>query len=144
MSGHFPFAGHRGIRYGLAPRMTISAFFEKNHFDMPAQEAYYKWWYDWAKEFVENDPDLRVTEAYRFKYYPMGQHSHHSFHLNGKYWASALDDLGSFIREVIFPKLNEKSMHELEKKHEELVKKLKTEAEERYEPAPDVGLFRHV
>lgn len=144
MSGHFPFSSERGTRYGVAPRMAISAFFEKNRFEKNEQEAYYKWWYDWAKAFVEADTDLKETEGWRFKTYPLGQHSHHNFHLNNKYWASCLDDLGGLIRNIIFPKLDEKSMHQLEKDHHKMVEEQKTKAQETYKPAPDVGLYRHV
>ncbi len=73
MSGHLPFAGNHGTHYGSALRMTISAFFGKNHFPEDLQKAYYKWWYDWTENFVENDSDLKVTESWYFKNYPIGQ-----------------------------------------------------------------------
>ncbi|OBS10237.1 hypothetical protein [Acidihalobacter prosperus] len=145
MSGHFPFAGTRGTRYGLAPRMTISAFYEKQQFNYTLQEAYYKWWYDWTKAFVEQDADLKATMGDRFNHYPMGQHSEHSFHLNDRYWASCMDDLGAFIRNTVFPKLDDKAMHKLEADHDKMLKDLKARVQESgYEPAPDVGHFRHV
>lgn len=145
MSGHFPFSGNRGTRYGLAPRMSISAFFEKNQFSMELQEEYYKWWYDWAKAFVEQDADLKATMGLRFDHYPMGQHSEHAFHLNGKYWASCMEDLGGFIRNLILPKLEETAEHKLEEEHEKLVHDLNAKASDHgYEPVSDVGYFRHV
>lgn len=145
MSGHFPFSGTRGTGYGLAPRMTISAFYEKNQFNYTLQEAYYKWWYDWAKNVVERDVDLKTTLSGRFSHYPMGQHSEHGFHLNDRYWASCMDDLGAFIRNILFPKLNEKAMHKLEADHTKLLKDLKARIKDSgYQPAPDVGLFRHI
>jgi hypothetical protein len=144
MSGHFPFSSSQGTRYGLAPRMSISAFFEKNQFNMELQEAYYKWWYDWAKAFVDQDADLKATMGLRFNHYPMGQHSEHAFHLNGKYWASCMDDLGGFIRNLIIPKLDHDAEHALTEEHEKLVHDLKAKATESYEPVPDVGHFRHV
>ncbi|APZ42202.1 hypothetical protein [Acidihalobacter ferrooxydans] len=144
MSGHFPFSAARGTSYGLAPRMAISAFFEKNQFDMATQEAYYKWWYDWTKAYVEQDADLKATMVMRFKHYPMGQHSEHGFHLNGKYWASCMDDLGAFIRNLILPKLDHDAEHALAEEHEKMVHDLKAQATANYTPAPDVGLFRHV
>jgi len=145
MSGHFPFSGTRGTRYGLAPRMAISAFFEKHQFNYVLQEEYYKWWYEWAKAFVEKDADLKATVIHQFNHYPMGQHSEHSFHLNHRYWASCMDDLGAFIRNTLFPKLDDKSMHKLEADHDKLVKKLKSQVKDSgFEPAPDVGHFRHV
>lgn len=144
MSDHFPFAGNHGTHYGPASRMTISAFFEKNHFPEDLQEAYYKWWYDWAENFVENDSDLKVAESWHFKNYPIGQHSYHSFHLNHKYWASCMDDLGSFIRGIIFLKLDKNAMYKLEKGHDKLLADLRKKAEAEYEPTPNIGLFRHV
>lgn len=145
MAGHFPFGMKRGSRYGLAPRSTLAAFFEKEGFGNTLQEKYYKWWYDWAKDFVSKDPDLSVTVGVRFNNYPMGQHSEHSFHLNDKYWAVAMDELGSFISNLIFPKLSEQAMHELQQAHQELLEQLREETKVHpREPAPDVGLFRHV
>jgi hypothetical protein len=145
MAGHFPFGAKRGSRYGLAPRSMAAAFFEKEGFNNDLQEQYYKWWYDWAKDFVTNDPDLSATVGIRFNHYPMGQHSEHAFHLNDKYWAETLGDLGSFISNLIFPKLGEQAMHDLEHKHSDALKALREEAKANpREPAPDVGLFRHV
>ena len=143
MSGHFPFAGTRGTSYGLAPRMTISAFFEKSQFGPELQESYYKWWYDWAKAFVEQDADLKATMGLRFQHYPMGQHSEHGFHLNDKYWASCMEDLGSFIRNIIFPKLDDAAMHHLEEEHGKALHDFEAKAAESYEHVPDVGHFRH-
>jgi hypothetical protein len=145
MAGHFPFAGKRGTRYGLAPRGTIAAFFENHGFNDDLQEKYYKWWYDWARDFVENDSDLSVTMATRFSNYPMGTHAQHSFHLNDKYWPVCMDELGAFIRDIIFPKMDEQAMHELEDQHAKLVQDLEKEADSNpRDPAPDVGMFRHV
>lgn len=145
MAGHFPFAGKRGTRYGLAPRGTIAAFFENHGFNDDLQEKYYKWWYDWARDFVENDNDLSVTMATRFSNYPMGTHAQHSFHLNDKYWPVCMDELGAFIRDIIFPKMDEQAMHELEDQHAKLVQDLEKEADSNpRDPAPDVGMFRHV
>ncbi|WP_018946289.1 MULTISPECIES: hypothetical protein [unclassified Thioalkalivibrio] len=145
MAGHFPFAGKRGTRYGQAPRGTIAAFFENHGFGEELQEKYYKWWYDFAKDFVEKDSDLSVTMITRFNSYPMGTHAEHSFHLNDKYWAECLAELGSFIRDVIFPKMDEKAMHDLEEKHSKMLADLEKEAEEKpREPAPEVGVYRHV
>ncbi|MDX5333218.1 MAG: hypothetical protein LPK58_04140 [Gammaproteobacteria bacterium] len=145
MAGHFPFGMKRGSRYGLAPRGTLAAFYEKEGFNNELQEKYYKWWYDWAKNFVDNDADLSATVGVRFNSYPMGQHSEHAFHLNDKFWCMTMDELGSFISNLIFPKLGEKGMHELEEKHHHLLEELRKEAEKNpREESPDVGLFRHV
>jgi len=72
MAGHFPFAGKRGTRYGLAPRGTLAAFFENNGFNNEMQEKYYEWWYGFAKDFVTGDSDLSATMGVRFHSYPMG------------------------------------------------------------------------
>ena len=145
MAGHFPFGMKRGSRYGLAPRSTLAAFFEKEGYSDALQEKYYKWWYDWAKAFVAKDKDLSATVGVRFNHYPMGQHSEHGFHLNDKYWPSAMDELGSFISNLVFPKLDEKAMHDLEHEHHHLLETLREEAKANpREPAPDVGLYRHV
>ena len=145
MAGHFPFASKRGSRYGLAPRMSLAAFFEQQGLNHTLQETYYKWWYDWAKDFVSKDTDLGATVGVRFAHYPMGQHSEHAFHLNDKYWAVCMDELGSFVANLILPKLDDSASHALEEAHTELLKSLAQEAETNpREPAPDVGLFRHI
>lgn len=145
MAGHFPFASKRGSRYGLAPRMSLAAFFEHQGLNDALQERYYKWWYDWAKDFVAQDTDLSATVGIRFTGYPMGQHSEHAFHLNDKYWAVCMDELGSFIANLILPKLDETATHALEQDHAALLESLEAEAQSNpREPAPDVGLFRHV
>ncbi|MEJ2059240.1 MAG: hypothetical protein P8Y64_01965 [Gammaproteobacteria bacterium] len=145
MAGHFPFGGKRGSRYGLAPRMSISAFFEHQGFNNDLQEKYYKWWYDWAKDFVSKDADLSVTMGLKFNNYPMGQHAEHGFHLNDKRWASALDELGAFISNLIFPKLDSDAMHKLDEAHHKILDELKAEAQNNPRPpSPDVGLYRHV
>jgi hypothetical protein len=143
MAGHFPFMG-KGVRYGGA-RMTITAFYEQNGFNLDLQEKYYKWWFDWAKAFVEKDADLQHTKAVEFSNYPYGQHSFHSFHLNDKMWATALADLGDLVRDTILPKLDDTALHKLEEDHAAIVKKLQDEAKSNpREPAPDVGYFRHM
>ncbi|AGA34028.1 hypothetical protein TVNIR_2385 [Thioalkalivibrio nitratireducens DSM 14787] len=145
MSGHFPFAGERGTRYGLAPRGTLAAFFENHGFNDELQEKYYRWWYDYANDFVANDPDLSATVGVRFHFYPMGTHARHSFHLNGKFWAVNMEELGSFISNLILPKLDADTLHGLEAKHRALLDTLREEAKTNpREAPPDVGLFRHV
>ena len=145
MAGHFPFAGKRGTRYGLAPRGTLAAFFENNGFNNELQEKYYRWWYDYAKNFVMQDSDLSATMSVPFTHYPMGTHAKHSFHLNDKYWPVTMDELGSFIANVIFPKLSTDAMHQLEEQHHSMLDSLRAEAKDNPRtPAPDVGLFRHV
>lgn len=140
---HYPFTG-KGVRYGGA-RMTIAAFFEQHGLNMELQEAYYKWWFDWAKDFVNSDADLKVTKGVAFAHYPMGQHSHHSFHLNEKQWCTALADLGDLIRDVIFPKLDDAASKKLEDDHHAMLHKLEADAKNNQrEPAPDVGYFRHM
>jgi hypothetical protein len=145
MAGHFPFAGKRGTRYGLAPRGTIAAFFENQGFNDDLQEKHDKWWYDSARDFAANDPDRSATMGVRFSAYPMGTHARHSFHLNDKFWAVSMDELGSFISNVILPKLDAEAMHRLEEDHQALLAGLRDEAKDNpREAAPDVGLFRHV
>ena len=145
MAGHFPFAGKRGTRYGLAPRGTLSAFFENNGFNNEMQKKYYEWWFAFAKDFVTGDPDLSATMGVRFHSYPMGTHARHSFHLNDKFWPVAMDELGSFVANVILPKLDTDAMHKLEEDHKALLDGLREEAKNNpRQPAPDVGLFRHV
>lgn len=145
MAGHFPFAGKRGTRYGLAPRGTIAAFYENNGFNNELQEKYYKWWFDYAKAFVDRDPDLSATVGVRFRGYPMGTHARHSFHLNDKFWAVAMEELGSLISNLILPKLDADAMHGLEDDHKTMLAGLREETRTNPRAAPpDVGLFRHV
>ena len=138
MSGHYPFGGK-------ANRISAFAFFEKHQFSLDLQERYYKWWYDFAKNFVERDPDLKVTRAVDFNHYPFGQHAESNFHLHGYKWATALADLGAFIANVIFPKLSEDALHKVAHDHEALVKTLEGDREKAPRAAPpDVGRYRHV
>ncbi|NIR60932.1 MAG: hypothetical protein GWO02_16185 [Gammaproteobacteria bacterium] len=145
MAGHFPFAGKRGIRYGLSPRMSITAFFESHRFGLELQEKYYRWWYDWAQERVRNDPDLAAAKGTSFNGFPYGQHAEHGFHLNEKQWAAAMADLGDLIRDSILPKLSDQQLRELEARHGKLVEQLEREADEHpRRPAPEIGYFKHV
>lgn len=145
MAGHLPFVARRGVRYGLAPRMTIAAFFERHRWSEALQERYYRWWYDWAKERVMEDPDLRAAKGVDFASYPFGQHARHSFHLQGKHWAEAMADLGDLVRDLILPKLDEAQRKALEEAHERLVRELDEEARANPPPpAPEVGRFRHI
>jgi len=137
MAGHFPFSGNGG-------RASTTAFYERYGFNDELQETYYKWWYDWAKDFVTKDAELSVTKALEFAHYPFGQHAHRSFHLNDKHWAVCLTDLGEFIKGAVMPKMTHDELHELEDAHHQLVDKLKQEAAAKpREAVPDVGYFRH-
>ena len=145
MSGHYPFAGDKGIRYGQAGRMSIAAFFEVNRFNQEIQEKYYKWWYDFAKAYVEKDADLSYSKGIQFNNYPMGTHSHVSFHLQDKYWCVCLEDLGALIRDLILTKLSDTESKKLEKDHHDLMDALKKEAETNTrDNYADVGYFRHI
>ena len=142
MAGHLPFLG-RGLRYGNA-RNVYEAFFEAHGLNEELQEKYYKWWYDWARDFVLNDPDLKVTKGILFNDYPLGHHPHHDFHLKNKRWALYMVDLGDLLRDVIWPKLNDETRKKLEKAHEEFLHELEAEAKANPRPpAPEVGYFRH-
>ncbi|MHB1565507.1 MAG: RnfABCDGE type electron transport complex subunit B [Acidiferrobacter sp.] len=138
MSGHFPFSGR-------ANRVSVYAFFEKNQLSLDLQERYYRWWYDFAKTFVEHDSDLRVTRAVDFQHFPFGQHAEANFHLHDYLWATATLDLGSFISQVILPKMTPEAQHQLAHDHEAMLKKLLAERDQAPRPAaPEVGRYRHV
>ncbi|MHB8255432.1 MAG: hypothetical protein ACYDEV_17525 [Acidiferrobacter sp.] len=138
MSGHYPFGGK-------ANRISAFAFFEKNKLSLDLQERYYKWWYEFAKNSVEQDPDLKATRAVDFKHYPFGQHAEGNFHLHGYIWATALADLGAFIANSILPKLSDEGRHKIEHDHEAMLKTLLGEREKTPRTAPpDVGRYRHV
>lgn len=144
MAGHFPFVAKRGVRYGLAPRMSMAAFFEHHGFNNELQERYYQWWYEWAKNFVLSDEDLRLAKGVKFNKYPLGQSAEQSFHLNDKVWATRMAELGALIRESILPRLDEQALEALVHQHQQLVEELDAEAQrEPRTPAPDVGYFRH-
>ncbi len=137
MSGHFPFSGK-------ADRVSVFAFFEAHGLGLELQEEYYKWWYDWAREFVLKDPDLSVTKAVEFSHYPFGQHAHVNFHLHDYLWATSLLDLGQFIGNVIVPKLDDKAKHRLEQEHEKMLEGIGKEAVQKPRPSPpEVGRYRH-
>lgn len=137
MAGHFPFAGNTN-------RVSVFAFYERYGLGLELQEKYYKWWYDWAKNFVNSDPDLKASKAIAFSHYPYGQHADHDFHLHKYQWCTTLIDLGKFIQGVIIPKLSEEQMHKLEEDHHHMLDALKAEAKNTPRPAaPEVGYFRH-
>lgn len=143
MAEHFPFLG-KGKRYGGA-HTGIAAFFEHHGLGVTLQEKYYRWWYEWAKNFVQRDPDLSVTKAVEFNRYPYGQHAFHNFHLRDKMWGAALADLGDFIREVVLPRMDDAALHQLEREHDAMFEALEEEAEQTPRPpVPEVGHFRHV
>lgn len=137
MAGHFPFSGRGG-------RASTTAFFELHGFNRTLQEKYYRWWYEWAKRFVQQDKELSQTKAIEFQSYPYGQHAHQEFHLNNKVWPVMLDDLGQVIKFAIFPRLSADDLHKVEDLHRKMVEELKKEAEATpREAAPDIGYFRH-
>ncbi|MFA5171596.1 MAG: hypothetical protein WC426_08510 [Sulfuriferula sp.] len=137
MSGHFPFSGNTN-------RVSVFGFYDRHNLNTTMQEKYYKWWYDWAKNFVMNDPDLSAVKGYEFKNYPYGQHSHTDFHLHQGLWATTLIDLGGFITGTLFGKMSDEAMHKLEEDHHHLLHKLEEEAKQNPRPAsPDIGWFRH-
>lgn len=137
MAQHFPFMGR-------ANRVGIFGFFEAHGLGLELQERYYRWWYEWAKMFVARDPDLRAAKGVEFERYPYGQHADHSFHLHGYRWATALLDLGEFIRDSILPKLDGAALQRLEAEHEHMLEQLHAEREQKPRPAPpDIGRYRH-
>lgn len=138
MAGHFPFSGKAG-------RVAIFGFFEQHDLGLTLQEQYYRWWYDWAKDFVLRDPDLRLAKGVEFAQYPYGQHAEKNFHLHDYRWATALEDLGKFIENAIFPKLSQDQMRELAAAHDKMFEALLAQRAQRPRPsAPDVGRYRHV
>lgn len=138
MSGHFPFSGR-------ANRVSVYAFFEKNQLSLDLQERYYRWWYDFARTFVDQDSDLRVTRAVDFQHFPFGQHAEANFHLHDYQWATALLDLGEFITGVIIPKMSPEAQHQLARDHETMLKGLLAERGKMPRPAPpEIGRYRHV
>lgn len=137
MSGHYPFSGN-------ANRVSVFAFYEKNGLSLELQEKYYRWWFDWAKNFVMNDPDLKYSKAHEFNSFPYGQHAHHDFHLHQYQWATTMIDLGAFIKNVILPKMDEDAQHKLEHDHQAMLEALKQEAASKPRPkAPEIGYYRH-
>lgn len=137
MSGHYPFNGN-------ANRVSVFAFYEKNGLSLELQEKYYRWWFDWAKNFVMNDPDLKYSKAHEFSSFPYGQHAHHDFHLHQYQWATTMIDLGAFISNVILPKMDEDAQHRLEHDHHAMLEALKQEAATKPRPkAPEIGYYRH-
>lgn len=138
MSGHYPFSGK-------ANRVSVYAFFEKHQLGRELQEEYYKWWYDWAKNFAMNDVDLRATKATEFQHYPYGQHAHDNFHLHDYVWCTIMLDLGELIKNVLIPKLSEEQQHKLEEEHRHMLEQLLKKREQKPRQAPpDVGRYRHV
>ena len=137
MSGHFPFSGNTN-------RVSVFGFYERYNLNPALQEKYYKWWYDWAKNFVMADADLKATKGMEFTHYPFGQHSHVDFHLRQGAWTTALIDLGGFIKGTIFPKLSDEQMHKLDEDHHHMLHALEEEAKKTPRPPqPELGWFRH-
>lgn len=137
MAGHYPFSGNTN-------RVSVYAFFERHGLNEALQEKYYKWWFDWAKDRVLNDPDLKISKGIEFASYPYGQHAHHDFHLNRYVWCTHTIDLGKFIEGVIFPKLSPAQLEQLEHDHQQLLSELRTEAQSHpREAPPEIGRYRH-
>ena len=137
MAGHYPFTGNSN-------RVSVFAFYEKNGLGLELQAKYYQWWFDWAKDFVLNDPGLKAAKAPEFARFPYGQHADHDFHLHKYQWCTTLIDLGQFISNVIFPKMSETELHKLEENHHHMLEELRKEAVEKpREAIPDIGYFRH-
>ncbi len=138
MAGHFPFSGKAG-------RVAIYGFFERHGLGLPLQEQYYRWWYDWAKDFVMRDPDLRQAKGVEFAHYPYGQHAERNFHLHDYRWAVALEDLGKFIEHTLLPRLTAAQRQQLVEAHDKMFAALlASRSAHPRPPAPDVGRFRHV
>ncbi len=137
MAGHFPFSGNTN-------RVSVFAFYERYGLNETLQETYYKWWYDWAKNIVLTDADLRTSKALEFAHYPYGHHSHRDFHLGQGTWTTNLIDLGAFIKGTLLPKLNAEQLHQLEEVHHHMIHELEAEAKKApREPQPELGWFRH-
>lgn len=137
MSGHYPFSGNTN-------RVSVFAFYEKHGLGLALQEKYYRWWFDWAKNFVLADPDLKVSKGHEFAKFPYGQHAHHDFHLHKYQWSTTMIDLGAFIKSVILPKLSEEQQHALEHDHHAMLEGLKKESGDHpRDKAPDIGYYRH-
>lgn len=137
MSEHYAFSGK-------ANRVSAFAFFEKHNLSLELQGAYYRWWYEWAKQYVMDDPDLRVAKAYLFAHYPLGQHAHANFHLHDYTWATQMVELGEFVTGVIFPKLDASARQRLEQAHRQLLERLLAARADKPRPTPpDIGRYRH-
>ncbi len=137
MSGHFPFSGNTN-------RVSVFGFYERYNLNPAMQEKYYKWWYDWAKNLVMADADLKSVKGTEFTHYPFGQHSHVDFHLRQRAWTTALIDLGDFIKGTILPKLSEAQMHKLDEDHHHMLHALEEEAKATPRPPqPELCWFRH-
>lgn len=137
MTIHFPFSGR-------ADRVSVYAFFERHGLSFPLQEKYYRWWYDWAKQQVTSDPDLKAVKGPDFERFPYGQHAFHDFHLHQYGWATSLVDLGGFINGTLLPRLSSDELHRLEEEHAAFLAELKREASAAPRPpAPEVGRYRH-
>lgn len=137
MAGHFPFSGNTN-------RVSVFAFYERYGLNESLQEAYYKFWYNWAKEMVLADPDLSVTKGQEFAHYPFGHHAHQDFHLRQGTWTTNLVDLGDFIKGSLLPKLNAAQLHDLEHAHHHKLHELEKEAKDTpREPQAELGWFRH-
>ncbi|RMD69776.1 MAG: hypothetical protein D6819_06035 [Gammaproteobacteria bacterium] len=142
MSIHLPFCGKTGRVMG---RMDVFAFFDAHHFSPELQERYYRWWYEWAKKKVMEDPDLRAAYAPLFNRYPFGQHALHSFHLKKEYiWAVAMEDLGALICQVILPKLDEQEKEALMQAYRKMLEALDEEARSHPHELPELGYLRHI
>lgn len=137
MAGHFPFSGN-------VNRVSVFAFYERYGLGLDLQEKYYRWWFDWAKDYVMSHPDLAAVKGESFQQFPYGQHAHHDFHLHKYQWCTTLLDLGQFIAGTILPRLSEEELHHLEEEHHDLLQALRDEAKGKpREAVPDIGYYRH-
>ena len=137
MAVHFPFSGN-------ASRVSIFFFYERHKLGPALQERYYQWWYDWARSMVMSDPGLKAAKGQEFSRFPYGQHSQADFHLRQGLWATALADLGDFIKGSLLPRLDPGALHKLEADHQAMLEALSADEAPSARPAPpEIGWFRH-
>ncbi len=140
MAAHFPFSGK-------ANRVSVYAFFEAHNWSLEAQEKYFGHWYEWTKNFVMNDGDLKPAKGVLFagESFQFGTHAGHDFHLHGYAVATRLLDLGEFIQGSILPKLDVEALHALEHENHAWIEEANAVTVEYPRPeAPEIGRYRHV
>ncbi|MGF1644431.1 MAG: hypothetical protein ACFCUJ_12345 [Thiotrichales bacterium] len=102
---------------------TLDYFVEQDY--SPEQcEAYYRWWFEWSKHFVEYDVDLRATHLASFDRFPITQFDAPFSQRNVGFWATEMDALGSLVISEMRPKLDEFGRFALAIGHRKLLEDL--------------------
>ncbi|MGF1547887.1 MAG: hypothetical protein ACFCUG_11235 [Thiotrichales bacterium] len=89
------------------PGYSTLDFFVEHRYTPEQCEAFYRWWFDWSKHFVEQDGELRAAQLAEFDRFPLLGLDVPFGARDAGYWAREMDALGARINAQFRPKLDE-------------------------------------